>query len=186
MIELFGALSVIVLILIWMYNFLIHKKNEVENLVASVDTTLKKRFDLIPNLVRVVSKYMEHEKNILEKVTELRVQAMKSGITQKEKISLDQKLSSSLGAIMIAVESYPDLKANENMLHLQRILHEVEAQIAAARRAYNQTVTNYNNAIEMVPTNMMASMMKYERKELFSIAENERENVSINDVSVAS
>lgn len=182
MFEIFIFLGVFILILILMYNSLINKKNEVENIFASVDTTLKKRFDLIPNLVQSVSKYMEHEKSLLEKITELRSSAMKPGIGEKEKIAIDKKMSSILGSIMIAVENYPDLKANENVMHLQRTLHEVEAQIAAARRAYNQAVTNYNNAIEMIPTNIMASMMKYERKDVFEIAENERGSVSVKEL----
>ena len=175
-------IGVLVLILVLMYNNLVSKKNEVENIFASVDTTLKKRFDLIPNLVQSVSKYMEHEKSILEKITELRSKAMKPDIDQSQKIAMDKQMSSLLGSIMIAVENYPDLKANENVIHLQHTLHEVEAQIAAARRAYNQAVTNYNNAIEMIPTNIMASMMKYERKDVFEISEDERENVIVKDL----
>ncbi len=179
MIELVGVVGAVVLILILMYNSLIGKKNEVENIFASVDTVLKKRYDLIPNLVEAVAKYMDHEKSLLQKVTELRAQGMRPDLSQKEKISIDKQMSSAIGSIMVAVEDYPDLKANENMMHLQRTLHEVEAQISAARRAYNQAVTNFNNAIEMIPTNVMATMMKYERKDVFDISEEERDNVSL-------
>ncbi len=179
MIELVGVVGAVVLILVLMYNSLISKKNEVENIFASVDTVLKKRYDLIPNLVEAVVKYMDYEKSLLEKVTELRAQGMRPDLSQKEKISIDKQISSTLGSIMIAVENYPDLKANENMIHLQHTLHEVEAQIAAARRAYNQAVTNFNNAIEMIPTNFMAMMMKYERKDVFDLSEVEREDVSL-------
>jgi len=83
---------------------------------------------------------------------------------------------------MVAVENYPDLKANENVMHLQRTLTELEAQISAARRAYNQAVTDYNNAIEMIPTNFMASMMSYQRKEVFSIPQAERQNINVGDL----
>ena len=83
---------------------------------------------------------------------------------------------------MVAVENYPDLKANENVMHLQRSLNEVEEQIAASRRAYNQSVTDYNNAIEMIPTNMMASAMNYRRKEVFEISEGERKNVNVKEL----
>ncbi|QHG91447.1 LemA family protein [Sulfurimonas sp. CVO] len=173
------VLIVIVLILALMYNSLIAKKNQVENIFASVDTVLKKRYDLIPNLVASVSKYMEHEKSLLEKVTKLRAEANKPNLSDKDKIALDAKVTSALGSIMVAVENYPELKAIENVMHLQHTLHEVEEQISASRRAYNQAVTDYNNAIEMVPTNFMASLMNYKRKEVFEIPENERKNVDI-------
>lgn len=170
------------IILVLMYNSLVSKKNQVENIFASVDTQLKKRYDLIPNLVASVSKYMEHEKSLLTEVTKLRAEANKPNISDEHKIALDAKVTSALGSIMIAVENYPDLKANENVMHLQRSLNEVEEQIAASRRAYNQAVTDYNNAIEMIPTNMMASAMNYKRKEVFEITEGERKNVNVKEL----
>jgi LemA protein len=173
---------VFIIIVILMYNSLVAKKNQVDNIFAAVDTQLKKRYDLIPNLVASVSKYMEHEKSILEEVTKLRAQANKPNISDKEKIELDKKISSALGSIMIAVENYPELKANENVLHLQHSLNEVEAQIAAARRAYNQAVTDYNNALEQIPTNILANMMNYKPKELFEISEDERKNVNVKEL----
>jgi len=173
---------VLAIILILMYNSLVAKKNQVENIFASVDTQLKKRYDLIPNLVASVSKYMEHEKSILEDITKLRSEANKPNISDKEKINLDAKISKALGSIMIAVENYPDLKANENVMHLQRSLNEVESQIAAARRAYNQAVTDYNNALEMIPTNIMANAMGYRPKDVFVISENERQNVNVSEL----
>lgn len=171
-----GVLAVIAIL---MYNSLIGKKNQVENIFAGVDAVLKKRFDLIPNLVASVSQYMEHEKSTLEKVTELRAQAMKPGISDEQKISLDAKLTSALGAINLAMEAYPDLKANENVMHLQRSLNEIEEQISAARRAYNQAVTDLNNAIEMFPTNIVAGWMNLQRKAVFEITVNERQNVDV-------
>ncbi|MBD3801516.1 MAG: LemA family protein [Campylobacterales bacterium] len=162
-----------------MYNSLVAKKNQVDNIFAGIDAVLKKRYNLIPNLVSSVQQYMQHERSILEKVTELRSQAMKPGISDEQKITLDKQITSALGSIMVAVESYPDLKANENIMHLQRNLSEIEAQIAAARRAYNQAVTDYNNAIEMIPTNILANMMHYTRKQLFEITEDERKNVDV-------
>lgn len=176
------VLGVIALILVLMYNSLIGKKNQVDNIFAGVDAVLKKRYDLIPNLVASVSKYMEHERGLLEKVTELRSQAMKPGISDEKVIEIDRQISSALGSIMVAVENYPDLKANENVMHLQRTLHEVEAQIAAARRAYNQAVTDYNNAIEMIPTNIMAGFMRLTRKQVFEISEGERQNVNVKEL----
>ncbi|QOY55515.1 LemA family protein [Candidatus Sulfurimonas marisnigri] len=176
------VLILIVIVLVLMYNSLVAKKNQVENIFASVDTVLKKRYDLIPNLVASVSKYMEHEKSLLQEVTKLRAEANKPNISDEHKIALDAKVSSALGSIMIAVENYPELKANENVMHLQHTLHEIEEQISAARRAYNQSVTDYNNAIEMVPTNFMASAMNYKRKQVFEIVESERKNVDVKEL----
>jgi LemA protein len=172
-------LGVVALIAILIYNSLIGKKNQVENIFAGVDAVLKKRFDLIPNLVASVSQYMEHEKSTLEKVTELRAAAMKPGISDETKIALDAKLTSALGAITIAMEAYPDLKANENIMHLQRSLNEIEEQISAARRAYNQAVTDLNNAIEMFPTNLIAGWMNLQRRAVFEITVTERQNVDV-------
>ena len=174
------VLGVIALIAILIYNSLIGKKNQVENIFAGVDAVLKKRYDLIPNLVASVSQYMEHEKSTLEKVTEYRAQAMKPGISNDQKIALDAKLTSALGAINIAMEAYPDLKANENVMHLQRSLNEIEEQISAARRAYNQAVTDLNNAIEMFPTNIVAGWMNLQRRAVFEITVTERQNVDVN------
>ena len=173
---------VLAIVLVLMYNSLVAKKNQVANIFASVDTQLKKRYDLIPNLVSSVSKYMEHEKGILEDITKLRAEANKPNISDEHKMALDAKMSAALGSIMIAVENYPDLKANENVMHLQRSLNEVEEQIAAARRAYNQAVTDYNNALEQIPTNFIASAMAYKRKDVFEINETERQNVNVKEL----
>jgi LemA protein len=175
-------LVVIVVILIFLYNFLISKKNQVENIYASVDTLLKKRFDLIPSLVVTVQEAMKHEKSTLEEITKLRSQAMKNGVSSNEMATIDSRLSSLLGSIMIAVEDYPELKANENTLNLQYSLNEIEEQLSASRRAYNQAVTDYNNAIEMFPTNILADYMRYERKQVFSIIESERKNPNVKDL----
>jgi len=176
------VLGVITLALVLMYNTLISRKNQVENIFGSVDAVLKKRFDLIPNLISSVQQYMTHEKELLEKITQWRSSAMKPNISDEQKIDLDNKMSGALGSIMVAVENYPDLKANENIMHLQRTLTEVEAQISAARRAYNQAVTDYNNSIEMFPTNIMANMMRFTRKAVFETAETERKNVNVKDL----
>lgn len=172
----------IVLVLVLMYNSLISKKNQVENIFASVDVQLKKRYDLVPNLVASVSKYMEHEKTLLEKITKLRTEAINPNINDDEKIKLDSKITSALGSILVAVENYPELKASENVLNLQLSLNELEEQISASRRAYNQAVTDYNNAIEMIPTNFMATAMNYKRKEVFSLDQKSRENLDVKEL----
>ncbi len=173
---------ILVILLVKMYNTLIEKKNQVTNIFSSVNVLLKKRYNLIPNLVSLVSRYMTHEKEILQKITELRTQFNKPGITDDQKVTLDHEISATLGKIMVAVENYPNLKANENFLHLQHTLTEVEAQISAARRAYNLAVTNYNNAIEMVPTNFMAMIMGYTHKKVFGIKETETQNINIKEL----
>jgi len=174
------VLGAVAVILILMYNSLVAKKNQVENVYGSIDALLKKRRDLIPNLVESVKAYMKHEKDLLEKITSLRSQAMKAG--GDEKMEIENKISSLLGSLFVTMENYPELKANENVMHLQMSLSEIEEQISAARRAYNQAVTDYNNAIEMIPTNIMAKYMGYKRKKVFEISEDERKNVNVGEM----
>ncbi len=176
------TLVIIVLIMTFLYNFLISKKNQVENIYASVDALLKKRFDLIPSLVATVQEAMKHEKSTLEEITALRSQAMKGKTSSNQMAEIDSKLSSLLGSIMVAVEDYPELKANENTLNLQHSLNEIEEQLSAARRAYNQSVTDYNNAIEMFPTSILANYMRYSRKQVFSITKSERKNPNVKEL----
>ncbi len=173
---------IIAVVIVFLYNSLISKKNQVVNIYASVDTLLKKRFDLIPSLVATVQEAMKHEKSTLEEITALRSQAMKGGISSDQMASVDSKLSSLLGSIMVAVEDYPELKANDNTLNLQYSLNEIEEQLSAARRAYNQAVTDFNNAIEMFPTNILAGYMRYSRKQVFTINKSERKNPNIKEL----
>ena len=172
-------LAVVVLILVVLYNSLVAKKNQVKNAFASTDALLKKRYDLIPNLVATVKTYMRHEQKTLTDITEMRSKAVSGQLSDDEKVALDNKLTKAIGGIMIAVENYPDLKANQNFLHLQASLNEVEEQISAARRAYNAAVTDFNNAVEMFPTKILASMMNYKQKKLFEISEQERKNLDV-------
>ncbi|KIM09859.1 MAG: LemA family protein [Sulfurovum sp. FS06-10] len=173
------SMGAIALALVLMYNYLIGKKNQVDNIFASVDAVLKQRYDLLPNLVATVKEYMTHERETLEKITELRAKALQGGLDASSKMALDSQLSQALGGLMVAVENYPNLKANENFLHLQHTLNELEEQIAAARRAYNQSVTDYNNAIEMFPTNIMAGFMRLTRRPLIAIMTSERRSVDV-------
>jgi len=171
--------GVLILIIVLMYNGLIHKKNEVDNAFGGMDVQLKKRYDLIPNLVSTVKQYASHEKDLLEKVTQLRAKVTDGQMSTDEKVALDNEISQTIGGIMVAVENYPDLKASENFLNLQRTLNEVESQISASRRAFNATITDYNNAIESFPKNIMAGMMSLKRKEVFVVHEMERQNVDV-------
>jgi LemA protein len=174
--------AVLALIALMIYNGLIRKKNEVENAFGGMDVQLKKRYDLIPNIVSTVKQYASHEKDLLEKVTKLRAQAVSGNLSNDEKVAVDNQISSAMKGLMVAVENYPDLKANENFLHLQRTLNEVESQISASRRAYNAAVTDYNNGVETFPANIMAGMMGFKRKQVFEIPETERINVNVKDL----
>jgi len=168
---------VVILTVVFIYNSLIAKKNQVTNVFGTIDALLKKRYDLLPKLISTVKAYMEHEKSLLTEITEMRAKAVSGRLSDDEQVDLDNKLSKMLGGIMVAVENYPDLKANQNFLQLQRAMNEIEEQISAARRAYNAAVTAYNNAVEMFPTNVAASMMRYKLKKVFEISEEQREDV---------
>ncbi len=163
-------------------NTLVGKKNQVQNVFGSIDALLKKRYDLIPNLVNTVKTYMKHERETLTEITELRTKAINGNLTDEEKVDLNNKIGKMIGGIMVAVENYPDLKANQNFLQLQASLNEVEEQISAARRAYNASVTDYNNAVEMFPTNIFAGIMGYKVKKVFEISESERQNINVGEL----
>ncbi len=174
-----------VLVTLWiisMYNGLIRKKNDVENAFGGMDVQLKKRYDLIPNLISTVKQYMTHERELLTKVTELRGKAMSGNVSTEEKVDIDNQITGAMKGIMVAVENYPDLKANTNFLNLQRTMNEVESQISAARRAYNATVTDFNNGVQMFPSSIMAGMMSLKTKKVFEIPDIERANVNAEDL----
>lgn len=163
-------------------NSLVAKKNQVENAFATIDVLLKKRCDLIPNLISSVQQYMQFEQKTLMDIARLRSQAVSGQLTGNERVQLENQISRALGNIMVAVEAYPDLKASANFQQLQGSLNEVEEQISAARRFYNAAVTDYNNAVEMVPTNAIASSMNYRVKQLFEATEQERRNVDVRNL----
>jgi len=171
--------AIIVLFFIMSYNTLVRKGNEVDNAFGGVDVQLKKRYDLIPNLVSVVGQYVAHEKELLVQITQIRAKASDGNLSPDEKVDLDNQISSGIGKILLTVENYPELKASESFLHLQRSLNEVELQISAARRAYNAVITDYNNAIQMFPGFIMAAIMGLKQKSVFAISENERQNVDV-------
>ncbi len=171
----------VVIVPILMYNGLIGKRNMVDNAFASIDTLLKKRYDLIPNLISAVKTYMQYESGTLTKITELRAKAV-SATSPDEKIEIDREMSGLMRSVMVAVENYPDLKASENFLQLQAALNNTEEQIAAARRAYNAAVLDFNNAVQMFPTNIMAGMMRLAVRKFFEINEQERQNVNVGDL----
>ena len=152
-----------------MYNSLVSRKNQVENAFASIDVYLKKRADQIPSLVNAVKGYMDHEKEVLDQITQLRSDASNSELGSDERVQIENKITDGMGKIMIAVEAYPDLKASDNFMNLQRSINEVEEQLAASRRAFNASVTDYNNGVESLPSNIIAGMMGYKRRNVFTI-----------------
>lgn len=172
----------VLLIFFMIYNGLIGKKNDVENSFAGIDVQLTKRYDLIPNLVETVKQYMQHEKDVLTQVTELRTKALSSGLSTDEKINIDNKISGAMGKIMVAVENYPDLKASQNFDQLQRSFNEVEEQLSAARRSFNAAVTEFNNGVEMFPSSIVAGMLNYKSKELFVAPEYKRADINVKNL----
>lgn len=183
MVIVYIAIGVTFFILIFVgiiYNSFIYKRNVVKNVFATIDVLLKKRFDLIPNLVSTVKGYAKHEELVFTRIAELRNLANNENMSDDEKIELDGKVNGEMKRLMAVVENYPELKADKNFLNLQLTMTEIEDQISAARRAYNAAVTDFNNACEMFPTNIFAGIFGFQRKILFQIAENEKANVNIN------
>jgi len=160
--ELIASVSVLALIIISgivLSNQIIAKKNQVAQAFGSIEIYLKKRFDLIPNLVAMLNKYLAHEKEILLKVTELRSQ-VKNAVEPKQKIEASNELTKMMAGLNINTESYPNLKADQQFLNLQFELTDIENHISAARRSYNAAVTSYNNKIQMFPASIVASIRK--------------------------
>ncbi|MFC1762740.1 LemA family protein [Planctomycetota bacterium] len=176
-----GILLVLLLIPVLMYNGLVGKRNQVDNIFGTMDAMLKKRWDLVPNLAATVKGYAQHEHELLEKITQERANQNPDRQGNDEKVAFDNQVSQALSRAFLAVENYPDLKASQNFLHLQRTLVELEEQISAARRAFNAAVTDYNNAVDMFPTNVVASMFGFGRKQLFAVEALERANVRVAD-----
>ena len=172
-------LVVLVFAVIAVYNGLVKARQKVENAWSQIDVQLQRRFDLIPNLVESVKGYMEHEKTVLSKVTELR-SSWASASSVAEKAQLDNKLSETLKTIMAVSENYPDLKANQNFSELQEELRNTENKISFSRQFYNDSVTIYNTKLETVPSNIIASMFNFKAKELFETENEEaRKNVKV-------
>jgi LemA protein len=160
--------------LILMYNSLVSKRNSVRNTYASIDVYLKKRHDLIPNLVEAVRGYMSHERGVFEIVAALRSRALNPDMNAGERAQVENELGKALKSLFMNVENYPELRASENFLALQASLNVLEEQISASRRAYNAMVLDYNNACDMIPTSLVASLFSFRRREYFEAASGER------------
>lgn len=173
--------AVVVLIVVSMYNSLVRKKNQVENAFASIDVMLKQRFDLIPNLVASVQQYAKHEAGTFSAITEMRNKSY-SSLSESDKADFDKNFSGIRSKFFAVAENYPELKASENFLQLQRALNETEEQLAAARRTFNACVTDYNNAVQSFPTNLLACMMGFTGKTVLTIPEAERATPSVKNL----
>lgn len=169
---------VLAVLVIGTYNGLVTKRNQVENAFAGIDVQLKKRYDLIPNLVESVKGYMKHEESVLTRLAQLRTTPY-AQLTDEQKVEIDNGMRQVVNGLHVAVEQYPDLKASENMMHLQRTLTETEEQLSAARRSFNASVLDYNNSLQTFPTNLMANMFGFQRKTFFETQEQERQNVNV-------
>ena len=168
-------LVVLALFVLITYNSLVSKKHKVAQARSSIDVYLNQRFDLIPNLVETVKGYAKHEKEIFEETIRLRTSYFNS--KDLDEASL---LNSKCNSILAIAENYPELKANENYLSLQKSLSKMENQLQAARRLYNIEVTDYNTKLNVVPTNIIAKIFNFKEEKLFEIEEYKKENIDIN------
>lgn len=173
-----GLIVVLALFVIIVYNSLVRLKNQVKNAFAQIDVQLKRRNDLIPNLMETVKGYMKHEKEVLENVTKAR-SAIMAAETFDDKAKASNMLSSTLKSLFAVSENYPQLKANENFMQLQEELTGTENKIAYSRQSYNDMVMMYNNKVETFPSNMLAGMFNFVQEKLFETPEEERKNVKV-------
>lgn len=176
------ALVIIVLLVVWIisiYNGLIKSRQKVDNAWSQIDVQLQRRFDLIPNFVETVKGYMTHESETFEKITALRT-SWANSTTVEEKAKLDGELSGALKTIMAVSENYPELKANQNFSELSEELRNTENKISFSRQFYNDSVTMYNTKLELFPSNIVAGMFNFQKRDLFATeSEEARKNVKV-------
>lgn len=168
------------MIVIFLYNSHVNRRNAVDYAFASIDVQLKKRWDLIPNLVNTVKGYAKHEKELFEELVMARQLARDLRDHSYERFEGERRIDNDLPRLIAVAEAYPDLKSDKQFLNLQRNLTEVEAQISAARRAYNSAVMNYNNGVDMFPSSIIASVFGFTRRQHFETSSNERSNQTVN------
>ncbi len=180
-----AVIAIIVILPLYMlYVGVIKKKNKVKEAMAGIDVQLKKRYDLIPNILTIANKFMEHEKSLISEITQLRTQA--SGIksnqdTISDKINLDNSISSKMSQLIVSVENYPQLKSDQTMMQAMQTYSEVEEHIAAARRFYNSAVNELNNAVEIFPSSMIASFLDISVYPFFEADEAAKRSVNASD-----
>ncbi len=172
-------IGVIVLLVFWvisLYNSLVRLRNRRQNAFADIDVQLRQRHDLVPQLVDTVKGYASHEKELLTRITEARTAAM-SATSIDGKIVAEQQLSAALSGLRVQVEAYPDLKANQNFLQLQEELSDIENKLAAARRFFNGATTEYNNAVESFPGNLVARNFGFAKEIMFDLGTDTRKQM---------
>ena len=177
-IVLLGIIILLVIIVIGMYNRLVVLRTRIKNAWAQIEVQLKRRYDLIPNLVETAKGYMAHERTVLENVTKARQQAIDAS-SLKDKAQAENFLSQTLRSLFAVVENYPNLKANENMMALQEELTSTENKISFARQFYNDMVMLYNQTIQSVPYNVMAGMFTFKMEEYFELPEGAPEKEAV-------
>lgn len=172
-------LLIIIIYILAKYNGLVKLKNQVKQSESGIDIYLNQRFDLIPNLVECVKAYSKHENEVLENIVKLR-----TAYNQEKDTDFKQanELTNELNKIIAVAENYPELKASEQYLNLQKNLSKIESQLQAARRIYNGDVTTYNTKLETVPTNIVAKMFGFRKANLFQIEEHKKENINVKDI----
>ena len=173
-----ALIAVPALVLIVMYNGHVSRRNAADNAFAAIDVQLKKRWNLIPQLVATAKGYAAHEKAVFERVTQARSQAQGSPNWQ-QRAQAEGQISAELPSIMALAESYPELKADQQFINLQRNLTEIESQISAARRAYNAAVTAYNDGVQMFPSNIVANLFGFKTRDLYAIDAIEAQTPSV-------
>ncbi len=177
-IAIIAIVLLIIMYVISTYNKLITLRNRVKDQWAQIDVQLKRRFDLIPNVVSTVKGYAKHESETLEGVIKAR-NTFLSASTKEEEMQADGELTNAISKLFALTESYPELKANENFITLQNELKETENKIASSRQFYNDTVFSYNNKIELFPSNMVAGLFHFKKESFFEANKEERENVKV-------
>ncbi len=165
-----GVLALLVVVAVGLYNSLVRLRIRVDQAWSDIDTQLKRRFDLIPNLVETVKGYAAHERGVFEKVTEARSRGM-AATTPAQAAQAEGMLATALRGLFAVAEAYPDLKANQNFMALQGQLADTENAISGSRQGYNAAVREYNTRIETVPANVLAGMFGFTRREFFEIQE---------------
>jgi LemA protein len=173
-----GIVVLIAIYVLFQYNSFIKLSNRVKEAFSTMDVYLKKRWDLVPNLVEVVKGYMKHESGVLEEIVKLRNSSYDK-MSLSDKIDTNQQLSSGLSKIMAVAESYPDLKASQNFSDLTHQLSTIEDEIANSRKYYNAVVRNLNTKVEMFPSNIVAKMFNFKLQKMFEANEDERNNVKV-------
>jgi LemA protein len=168
------TIAVIVLWFVLAYNSFVRLKNQVENAWSQIDVQLKRRTDLIPNLINTVKGYAKHEKETFEQVTKARTAMINAGGDVKKTAEAENMLTGALKSVFAVAEAYPELKANENFIQLQEELTGTENKVAASRQYYNDMVMEYNTKRESFPSNIIANIFNFREKELFEIEENEK------------